>query len=76
MEEATRNLRIQTLTAQLTVCDGVCAALLKELENRDLPEGRMVTLGHRLDQASKERNGLRFMLDQLDKEEPAAKLSE
>lgn len=66
MEQAVRQLRIQTYKEQLAACNGVCAALSKELDKADLLEDQRLAIGHRWDEAMKESHALQFMLDRLE----------
>jgi hypothetical protein len=68
MESMTRNLRIETYTSQLAVCNHVHAVLLKELENANLIDGERVALGHRSDEALNESHTLQFMLGLMERQ--------
>jgi hypothetical protein len=69
LETIIRKLRIQTYKGQLAVCNLVCTALSKELENVTPADDQWVGLGHRLDEAVKESYVLQLMLDLMEKQE-------
>jgi hypothetical protein len=68
LESIIRKLRIQTLKAQLKVCNQVCVALSNDLENLTLTDDQRLSTGHRLDEALKESRALQFMLDLLERQ--------
>jgi hypothetical protein len=75
VESAIRNPRIQTYRAQLAVCETVRAALSKGLENANLADHERIAIGHRRDEALKERHAFEFMLDLLERRDREANLS-
>jgi hypothetical protein len=69
MKSAIRRLiRVQIYKEQLAVCEQVLEALSKELGSASLVEDARVASGHLRDNTLKESNGLRFMIDRLERE--------
>ena len=69
MKSAIRRLiRVQIYREQLAVCEQVLDALSKQVGGASLAEDARVASGHLRDNALKESNGLRFMIDRLERE--------
>jgi len=69
LESAIRNLRIQTLKAQLNVCQLVCASLAKEIQSSSLTLEEKAALAHRWGKALNETRGLQHAIDTLEQQE-------
>ena len=69
MKTAIRRLiRVQTYKEQLAVCEQILDALSKQLGCASLAEDARVASDRLRDNALKESNGLRFMIDHLERE--------
>jgi hypothetical protein len=64
-----RRLRIQTYREQLAACNQVRVALSTEIQNLELPQDELLSIGHRLDKATKESLSLQVILDHLERQE-------
>jgi len=65
MRTVIRRLRIQTYREQLAACNQVRLALSKEMQNLELPAVELLSIGRRLDKATREGLSLQVMLDHL-----------